>query len=78
MFCEIGKGLSNTDVSLISIDLYHGNGITNRRIVYLYRILQFELMLSISGLVVALGALLTGVFGKKWSDYYYSVPLVHY
>ncbi len=56
--------------------MYHGNGIANH-IVYLHRILQFELMLSISGFVVALGALLTGVFGKKWLGYY-SVPLGHY
>ncbi len=54
--------------------IYHGSAITNN-IVYLNRILQFELMLSISGLVVALGALLTGVFGKKWLGYCYSLLL---
>ncbi len=59
MFCEIGKGLRNDETFMC-----RSSAITNF-VVNLYRILQFELMLSVSGFVVALGALLTGVFGKK-------------
>ncbi len=56
-------------LTFLQMLIYHSSAITNC-IVHLHRILQFELMLSISGFVVALGALLTGVFGKKWLGYY--------